>query len=297
MQYRCKKIRIKKFLVVAIFSLLLISGAAAEWYNSDWNYRKEITFNQSQINGTHEDFPTLINISDSDLKEKAQNDGDDILFTSSNGSYKLDHEIELYNNSTGKLTAHVKVLNMTNQTETSIYMYYGNSEASNQENASDVWANNYTGVWHLKENQSGTGDKGVYRDSAGNNDADDGISATGKKGWIGRGQEFDGQDDEIEAGFSDNSPLDLEGEPDFTLQAWVRVKSINGNWKTFLNMGQGTSAGLMLRKSTSNNFATYDSSNQHNSDLKYDTGKWYHFVYTRENGNHIIYVNGSNILE
>ena len=55
------------------------------------------------------DFPVVVNLaSDSDLAAKAQNSptaGYDILFTSFNGTTKLSHEIERFNDSTGELGA------------------------------------------------------------------------------------------------------------------------------------------------------------------------------------------------
>ncbi|NMI89221.1 DUF2341 domain-containing protein [Nanohaloarchaea archaeon] len=277
MQCRFKEMKIGKFLVLAIFSLIFISGAAAEWYNSDWDYRKEITFNQSQISGSNEDFPTLINISDSDLKEKAQNNGDDVLFTSSNGSYQLDHEIELYNNSSGRLTAHVKVLNMTNQSQTSIYMYYGNPEASGQENASRVWSG-YEAVYHLNETASSTSEVGVYEDATNNDyDGEDQVSDQGKTGYIDRGQEFDGSDDYIY-----NSSVNNSQDPVFSMSMWVKRTgkiSQDGFWG--LGGGSsGTGINNYIRDSTDcqENTIGWDlwASQRFYTDAQYPLDEWIH---------------------
>ena len=42
-----------------------------------WQYRKAIIINSSQVSGDLTNFPVLVNITDSDLKYKAQTDGDD----------------------------------------------------------------------------------------------------------------------------------------------------------------------------------------------------------------------------
>ena len=47
--------------VLLLLFLLLIPGTFA-WYDNGWLYRKNITFNSSQINGTHSDFPVLVNL-------------------------------------------------------------------------------------------------------------------------------------------------------------------------------------------------------------------------------------------
>ena len=63
-------------------------------------------------------------------------------------------------------------------------MYYGNGTACNQENAADVWSNNYVGVWHLKET---TGGADAIKDSTfnthhGTTNGTPGYSQTGKVG-------------------------------------------------------------------------------------------------------------------
>ena len=49
---------------------------------SDFSYYKNITIDHTKVNGTgtHENFPVLINILDSDLHNKTQANGDDIAF-------------------------------------------------------------------------------------------------------------------------------------------------------------------------------------------------------------------------
>ena len=82
-----------------------------------------------------------------------QDDGGDILFTASDGTTKLDHEIEKYVNTTGELVAWVEVRSLSGTTNTDIYLYYGNTNAVDQWNptGAGVWEPNYVGVWHLKE--------------------------------------------------------------------------------------------------------------------------------------------------
>ena len=68
--------------------------AQAAWYNSSWKYRKAVTIDNTKVEENLSNFPVLISITDTDLRDDAQNDGDDILFTSSDGTTKLSHEIE-----------------------------------------------------------------------------------------------------------------------------------------------------------------------------------------------------------
>ena len=109
------------------------------WYNSNWQYRKSITISHTQVTGDLNNFPILISITDADLAASAQPDGDDILFTDSVGSAKLNHEIELYTSTTGQLVAWVNVPNLSSTVDTLLYMYYGNASASNQQTPAAVF--------------------------------------------------------------------------------------------------------------------------------------------------------------
>jgi hypothetical protein len=43
-----------------------------DWYNASWAYRKNITIDHNKVNGTQTNFPVLINVTDDDMKTKAQ---------------------------------------------------------------------------------------------------------------------------------------------------------------------------------------------------------------------------------
>jgi hypothetical protein len=128
----------------------------SDWYNTQWACRKAITFtsNATKIPSTQANFPVLISLSvDSNLAASAQDDGDDILFTASDGVSKLDHEIEYFDGGTGQLQAWVRVPSLS--TSALVYLYYNNSICSSQQNAAGVWDTSYKGVWHLTEDAAG----------------------------------------------------------------------------------------------------------------------------------------------
>jgi hypothetical protein len=168
---------------------------------SAWSYRKAITVDSAKVDADLTDFPVVIHLdSDSDLAERAQASGDDIKFEDPNGT-QLSHEIESYDGSTGTLWAHVKVPSLLSTSDTTIYLYYGNPDAANQESVADVWSNGYEAVYHLDESASGTGNTDIYKDSTANNHhGDDLVSDTSQTGRIYQGQEFDGSDDYVEVG-------------------------------------------------------------------------------------------------
>jgi hypothetical protein len=186
-------------------------------YDPNWGFRKKITFDSTKVAGNLSDFPVLISITDPDLQSKAQLNGNDILFTSSDGVTKLDHEIESYNQGTGELIAWIKVPFLAADSDTSIYMYYNNSDANNQQNTQDVWSDDFRGVWHLSESS------GNAMDSTSYNTAGDvrGNVNQGVSGKIGSSYEFDPSDGQIEVGDPADGHLDF-GIGSFTLSVWVK---------------------------------------------------------------------------
>lgn len=180
---------------------------AADWYDKDWPFRKEIRIFASQVPADQSSFPILVaTSSDSDLSFSAREDAHDILFTAADGLTLLAYEREYYSSSTGQFIGWVKS-DISSTTDTSIYMYYGNRNYS-PDIASNTapWDLNYKDVWHLGENvvdESNQSDahidstaSGIYGYQHGNNEV------TGK---IYRGQEFDGINDYISIGNTGSS--------------------------------------------------------------------------------------------
>ncbi|MCA9386951.1 DUF2341 domain-containing protein [Candidatus Dojkabacteria bacterium] len=140
-----------------------VSRAAAAWADSNWEYRKYITIDHTQVAGSsyHSNFPIMISVTDPDLRDiangghVASSTGDDIMFTVGGGSTQLSHEIEHYDNTTGELLAWVNMLAVDNDEDTYLYMYYGNDAAADQQDVSGTWDPRYIGVWHMNQDPSG----------------------------------------------------------------------------------------------------------------------------------------------
>jgi hypothetical protein len=202
-------------------------SSGENWWHKSWRFRKLITIDSSKVLADHTNFPVLIyQSSDSDLSSNAQSDGDDIAFILySDNSTKLNHEIESYSDSTGKLISWVKVPNLASTSDTKIWMYYGNPTVNNQENVAGVWDCNYVAVWHLDENPND--DIFGHYDSTSNNNhgypknfQDGGGGTTNAIGKIGGADYFAGDDDWVE--IPHNESLDINGNK-LTLSAWVKM--------------------------------------------------------------------------
>ncbi|MCX6818171.1 MAG: DUF2341 domain-containing protein [Candidatus Aenigmarchaeota archaeon] len=271
-------------------------GSQADWYYASWSYRKNITINSSQVNGTHTNFPLLVRLaSDSDLAADAQDDGDDILFTNSTGT-KLDHEIELFNGTTGELVAWVRMPTLVNTSDTTLYMYYGNSSVGSQQNKYGVWDANYKDVWHLP---NGTTLNVNDSTSIGNNGSIAGtVTATAGK--------VDGAASVATGGntITSASTVGISGTASRTLSAWVKFNSIASGFN--LGIGWGANANtqrwvLGLEDQTCGSYQHYwavwlfgtPCSGDLDSSTVAATDTWYYVSATYDGTTALIYVNGA----
>lgn len=136
--------------------LLLAALPAFGAYANGYTYRRTITINSGQVtSGPHTDFPVLVagtysylaTVANGGLVTDAQ--GDDIIFTASDGTTVLKHEVELYTDTSGLVAYWVKVPSV--DVGTVIYIYYGNaSVTTTQADPTNVWNSSFKGVWHLR---------------------------------------------------------------------------------------------------------------------------------------------------
>ncbi|MHA2298335.1 MAG: DUF2341 domain-containing protein, partial [Candidatus Hodarchaeales archaeon] len=262
--------------------------SAPNWVDTRWKYRKNISIDSTKVTADLTDFPVLIDLIDSDLKDNVQASGGDIFFTDITGN-KLDHEIELYNRHYSSTQAHliawIKIPSLSGSSNTVISMYYGNPVTSNQENPSNVWGSNYVGIWHLGENPASTVPQ--MKDSTSNNN--DGTTAGTMTdndqvtARINGGLDLDGNNDFIN--FGNDASLNLGDGDKGTVEVWIKADSWTDDYQSIIS--KGTSSGwyagsyhisywgntiyFVLTSSSSENFV-YSTAPS--------TGAWHHLVMT-----------------
>jgi len=287
------KKELKKSIVFVVLAVSLLFLAVPMASASDWGYKKAIEIDYNKVAATLTNFPVLISITDTDLMDDAQNDGDDIAFFL--GTTQLAHEIESFDGTTGELQAWVNVPTLSSDTSTTIYMYYGNATCESQENVAGVWDSYFRMVQHLNETS------GIHKDSTlnGNDGAPTGViqDAIGK---IDGADSFDKSGDYVNCGNDDS--LDITGG--ITVEAWVKPESLD-DWNEIvstrvdnptnydLRFGKDPDGGPYSRIQFywwNNGWQIYSTNNT------FTSGKWYHVVATRVGTNNlpVIYVNGSS---
>jgi len=209
--------------VVKSFGFTSVEGPPFDPFDEGWQYRKKVTVDHSLVAGDQYVFPIVVNIVDSDLKNKAQNDGDDILFMDDSGvANKLYHEFEKYDSDTGTLVVWVGLPELYGSSDTDFYMYYGNPTCSNNENSIGVWDGYFEAVWHMS-------DYGNQIDSTGNGHTLFPAKAPEyqKEASIGYSCYFDGFNDEYLEGSAvvTNYPVTSEayGIIDYNVESMIPV--------------------------------------------------------------------------
>jgi len=116
--------------------------------------------------------------------------------------------------STRSAVYHVKVPSVSSSSNTDIYMYYGNSGASDGADAENVWDSDYELVMHMDDS---------LEDSTSNGNAGSNGGSTLGLGSDGYYRSFDGSNDYI----SLPSGLEaiMQGDADFTLESYLKQKS------------------------------------------------------------------------
>ena len=254
-----------------------------------FNYYKIITIDNTKVSGSgsHLNFPLLISVIDTDLRFDVQPDGDDIAF-SVNGKW-LDHEIERFNQSYSsthaKLVAWVRIPYLSTAEDTNVSMYYSNGTMSSRHNPTEVWDSNFKGIWHFREDPSGSPPQIKDSTSPYSNGSSNGFMTPVDQviGSIDGSLDFDGNDDYID--FANPPELQITGE--FTVELWFKSDNV-GNDYLINKMGASGQRGWDIsfdNGAPPNGWVTFrynrDGTNFGSESVGYEfvkAGEWYHVV-------------------
>ncbi|MHA2230852.1 MAG: hypothetical protein ACXABL_16780 [Candidatus Thorarchaeota archaeon] len=191
--------------------IILTDPSGIDWYTAtntttgstyhqiqSFGYMKNLTVDNTRVFADVTDFPMYVDLLDTDLFGKVQNDGDDIVFMLDGNV--VPHEIDDFNPDAGSSRARLKAwikVNLTDTVDTVVSMYYGNPTVGAQENPTEVWTNSYTAVWHLGESATDEGTSAIHYDSTGNGYYGNQSGNNDVNSLFDRGQRFDGTNDHI----------------------------------------------------------------------------------------------------
>ncbi len=260
-------------------------------------YRKKITIDQTKVDENLTDFPVLVKLTSSNFDfSKARSDGHDIRFTASDGTTLLKYERERHDSVNQVAEYWVKIPSVSSTANTDFYIYYGKSDATDGADPTNVWNSNIKGVWHLKENPSGTAPQMKDSTSNGNNGTSNGSMTSGDQveGKIDGSLDFDGTDDYVGV----SSSASLKPTEAITIEAWIRPnlqgtrEFVATKWLGFtmeLNTSNGATCGVYVDGGQRMTPST--------SALPNNT--WTHLVFTYDSGSKSLktYVNGGQEIK
>ncbi len=267
--------------------------ASPSWWNTDWEYRQKLTFDNRGQSENLENFPVLVKLDSTRINySKTRDSGQDIRFVDSDDSTVLSHEIEEWDE-TGDSWVWVNVPQIDGSSSADhIYMYYGNLVAPDGQNPTAVWDTHYKGVWHLNR-----GSGSVLDSTTNDNDGTNSGAIRGASGKIDDAFNFDGTDDYVEV--PDSSSLDITAV--VTIEAWVNPAEISHyapgiackwDWST-TNPQRSYSLYLATYNNT---FFMISADGSYQAELlsptELATSTWYHLTGVSTGSKWIVYING-----
>ncbi|MFL5306377.1 MAG: C25 family cysteine peptidase, partial [Polyangia bacterium] len=239
-------------------SLYHCSGSPSVCAFSRFDYYKTITVDRTKVGTaasptTLTNYPVLISVTDTSLKTVANGgrvrntNGYDIIFrgldtTTCGGpiACTFAHEIEKYDGTTGQLIAWVNVPALkaqTNSANTTFNILFGNAAITTSTALpTSTWDSNFTAVWHLNQDPTGTAPQ--MTDATSNANSGTATSVTTATGLIGSGVTTDGSTSYIAA--NSGTSLNTASSGSFTYSGWVKTSD-------------GTGGIFSLRSSTNSN--------------------------------------------
>ncbi|MFA5667606.1 MAG: DUF2341 domain-containing protein [Balneolaceae bacterium] len=264
------------------FAFMLMLGASTVAQPTGYMFSKSVTVNASRVQGTNTDFPVLVSVTDTDLKNNVENaNGYDIIFAeNADGTSILNHDLESYSSASGKLVAWVKVPSISSSANKTIYMFYGNSSVSTDLSSTATWDSDYRLVMHMTPDLS---DATSYANNGSNNGSS---SATG---MIGDGRSFN-RNNNHHISVAHNSSLNLTNQ--ITMSFWVNLSTTSP--LSYLTKGSDESYQAYSRNNGRPEFRRNgnSSSRRLRSNTQISQNSWVYLTYVKSTTAKFIYING-----
>ena len=286
-------------IVASLTTIFIITNSNVKGATTDYLYYKQITISNTYVDKELTNFPLWVHNTSSDFASGILTEGQDIAFYDSTNSTRFNHEIEYWNKTTGELGCWVNVTSISNSANTVIYMYYGDSDTTDNRgyNPESVWDSDFVLVNHL----NGT----AYTDSLDSTSNNNDINAVGgtpdfeTDAVCGYGIELTTTSGEY-LEISDDNTLDLDG--DLTIEVWVNLKDNDDIYMIYAKCKDSAPKNQNFFLSCPNDdnhfsFHQWDGSNNPIWDSTAgtaDAGSWKLVQVRVDNGNNITgYVNGA----
>jgi hypothetical protein len=199
-----------------------LAAGDPSWWNASWGYRKQLAFNNCGQGENLINFTVLVKLTASNFNySHCRNDGGDIRFVDADNSTLLKYHFEEWNYD-GDSWIWVKAPQIDGGSSTDyIWLYYGNSEATDAQDEAGTYDANFMGVWHVDEVAEAVDDSTSYSND-GSIYGDVTQDATGK---IDGADDFGGDQDGVD--IPSSSGDELSNFSELTLEAWIDIDTYN----------------------------------------------------------------------
>lgn len=252
-----------------------------------------MTIQDGNVSGNLTDFPVYIDITaDADIGDETRADGYDIRFTEDDGETLLKYERVYWTGGNGDdVTAHyyVKVPSILATGGATIYCYYGDADASDGEDAANVWDANYEVVLHMDDATATTVADSTSHGSTGTKKGAGEPNEVGGK--IYKAQDFDEVDDHIDiaVGYNTNG---------FTIEMLVNPDVGTGG--DYVSDGDPSNKRAILCDFQADNFNIYNggypTGTASETQMAATEGSWQHIAYTTDGTDLYGYKNGGVLV-
>ena len=200
------------------------------WWNASWNHYQKVTVNASFVDADLPEFPVLVVVNAT--IGAASDGGDSIRFVATDNVTELPYEIESWNASSGSYVW-VKV-DLSSTEDTSFYLYYNNSNATDGQNGTGVWDDHYLGVWHMNEQAQGA--RSIKDSTWTRNGTPGGNPTYEQTGKVGYGVYLDGESWN-EDYFTITHDAYKFANQSVTLEGWWKIDENRNEYETMLYFG------------------------------------------------------------
>jgi PKD repeat protein len=266
------------------------------WWNSSWYYARSLTINSTYLDTPLTEFPVLVVIN-STISSKCDG-GKSIRFVNTTNETEFDYEVEKNWSTTGNNYVWVNISEqISSASDYVFYMYYNNSEASDNQDSNHTWNSNYVMVYHMYEhNATYIVDNTSNRFPGRIDYYPDEVT-----GQIGTAMDFNGSSSNHDMIYITESETYI-GNNSYTIECWINPEAWTGSWDAYINCVDTSNyanyrlavddadpkhARFVLRKTG----GPLGSDSTVLSTTTIGTGSWYYVVGTYDSSNQRIYVN------
>jgi len=279
-----------------LLALMTVPVVSQAWWNDDWNYRKEISFDLTaqgaNIAATPVDVPVLVRLHAGNFGyfKDTKPDGSDLRFIAGDDKTPLAFHIERYDATNQLAYLWVRMPRISGGLNSDkIYMYYGNSKANAGGDAAGTYDANQALVLHYEQAS------GPPKDVTANNNAISGSTADlNPASLIGGGARFSGNSFiKLPASAS----LRLLPQRGVNFSSWVRIEAAQNDAYVMALEDQGGS--VVLGIAGSNAVARILRGTAVAAEVKSTSdlsmGQWHHLALDITGGKLTLYVDGTAV--